>query len=299
MSPSRVDVFEVVPPLLRDHPLPSGVSTAGKHDRGTALIVGGSSETPGALLLAGLAALRAGAGRLQLATVASAAAGLAIAVPEARVVGLAETSNGAIDPNASERVVELAEQANAVLIGTGAMDDAATAALLARVVPGLRDVRLIADAGAATGLRANPELLQPLGDRAVVCPNPGEMAALLDRDVDTIRGDPLGSLEDAIARVGVVVALRDAETWMGAPGSERYHDRSGHPALGTSGSGDVLAGFLTGLAARGAGLLDATLWAVHCHGVAGAAGAARVGGIGLLARELLDDLPLAFASIAA
>jgi NAD(P)H-hydrate repair Nnr-like enzyme with NAD(P)H-hydrate dehydratase domain len=158
-------------------------------------------------------------------------------------------------------------------------------------------VSLVVDAGAMCGLGDDAALLESMGSRAVLTPNPGEMAGLLGRDLDVVRDDLRSALEDAIERTGVVVALRDAETWIGAPGTERFRDRSGHPALGTSGSGDVLVGFLAGLLARGTPALDATLWAVHCHGVAGAAAAARVAGNGLLAREVLDALPLALATL--
>jgi hydroxyethylthiazole kinase-like uncharacterized protein yjeF len=299
MPPSpRTELVEVTPPLLRDRPLPDSSATSGKHDRGTVLVVGGSRETPGAVLLAGLAALRAGAGRLQLATVASTAVALGVAVPEARVVGLPETQGGAIDPKAADRVAELAAESTVVLIGPGAMDEDVTGALLEGLVPLLRDVSLVVDGRAVAALGTNPSLLERLGARAVVTPNPGEMGSLLDRDVDVVRDDPRAALDDAIERTGVVVALRDAETWVAGPGTERFRDRSGHPALGTSGSGDVLVGFLTGLVARGTSVLDATLWAVHCHGVAGATAAAQVAGNGLLAREVLDALPLALATIA-
>ncbi|MEY2588524.1 MAG: ADP-dependent NAD(P)H-hydrate dehydratase [Acidimicrobiaceae bacterium] len=299
MPPSRrTEVTEVSPALLRARPLPDSNATSGKHDRGTVLLIGGTRETPGALVLAGLAALRAGAGRLQLATVSSVSTALAIAVPEARVAGLPETADGSIDPHAAGRILELAADSDAVLFGPGTLDEHATAALLAGVLPQLRDARVVLDACAVSALEVEPTLLEQIGQRTILTPNPGEMAALLTRDVDAVRDDPLGSLDDAIERVGCTVALRDAETWIGAVGGERFRDRSGHPALGTSGSGDVLVGFLTGLLARGASPLDATLWAVHCHGVAGATAAAHLAGNGLLAREVIDTLALAVATIA-
>src|SRR4051812_46654577 len=87
--PRADDAVVVTPPVLRDWPLPAVDDGAGKEGRGDVFVVGGSDETPGAVLLAGLGALRAGAGRLQLATAGSALAPLGIAVPEARVLDVA------------------------------------------------------------------------------------------------------------------------------------------------------------------------------------------------------------------
>ena len=92
----------------------------------------------------------------------------------------------------------------------------------------------------------------------------------------------------AVARFRSTVAVRGATTWIAGPTHGPFVDESGHPALGTAGSGDVLVGIVAGLAARGATPLGATLWGVHAHGRGGEALAAEHGGLGLLARDLLD-----------
>src|SRR3954471_13620138 len=97
-SPPPEDMTEVDAAVLGSPPLPDVDEDDDKQGRGQVLVVGGSAETPGAVILAGVAALRAGAGKLQLATVKSAAVAVGIAVPEGRSVGLPETSGGAIDP---------------------------------------------------------------------------------------------------------------------------------------------------------------------------------------------------------
>jgi hydroxyethylthiazole kinase-like uncharacterized protein yjeF len=294
----RADPIVVTPPVLRERPLPDIDATVDKHDRGIALIVGGSRDTPGAVLLAGVAAIRAGAGTLQVATVASAAPALRIALPEARVLGLRESSAGEIDPEDVSELVELVEAADTLLVGPGMFAGGSSAALVGRLLPHVSDDgRLIIDAGGLHELVALRDDVRQLGERGAAIPNPKEMANMIDSDIDSVRSDPQRALATAIDGFGVVVALRDAETWASAPGAPVFWDRSGHPAMATSGSGDVLAGFLAGLAARGAGLLDAVLWAAHCHGAAGATVAARVGGVGLLARELLDELPRAMAAV--
>src|SRR5918912_3825479 len=102
-EPARDPARVVTPALLRDWPLPPPGED--KRDRGSVLVVGGAARTPGAVLLAGLAALRAGAGKLQLAVAAAAAPALAVAVPEALVLPLpTDETSGSIQPEAAHAV---------------------------------------------------------------------------------------------------------------------------------------------------------------------------------------------------
>jgi hydroxyethylthiazole kinase-like uncharacterized protein yjeF len=297
MSRPPVDSVVVTPARLRDRPLPDHGSVRSKYDRGVAVVIGGSTETPGAVLLAGVGALRVGAGKVQIATTAGASGALAVAMPEARVVALPETDGGAIDPAGAERVAPLVREADAVVVGTGAVDVDATGRLLRRLIPEIDHAVLVVDAGAIPVLADDPGLLAPLRGRAVVMPNPMEMAVLLGRSLDEVTADPAAAVSDAIGRLGVVVTLRGTETWAAAPHGPLFRDEAGNPGLATSGSGDVLAGALTGLASRGADPLTATLWATHLHAMAGGRCAARWGEFGYLARDLLDELPMVQRSL--
>lgn len=117
---------------LRELPLPMP-EEGSKEQRGTVLVVGGSADVPGAAFLAGVATLRAGAGRLRIATVKSAASAMALAMPEARVIGFTETEEGGIDPaSAGARLPALAERCNAILIGPGLSAGDTADALLMR-----------------------------------------------------------------------------------------------------------------------------------------------------------------------
>src|SRR3954452_18228257 len=105
--------------LLRDWPLPEVSEGDGKRARGTVVVIGGAQDTPGAVLLAGLAALRAGAGRLTLATVAETAKALAVAGPGAAVTALPATNDGVLGATAVERAAALVDGADALLLGPG------------------------------------------------------------------------------------------------------------------------------------------------------------------------------------
>src|SRR5690242_15270921 len=134
MPPTRSPEV-VTPRLLRSWPLPSAGED--KYSRGVVLVVGGSGRTPGAALLAGIAALRAGAGQLRLALAATAAAATAIAVPEALVVPLpCDERSGTIDPDPSGWLDDVADGVDALCVGPGLQDRAATGALTAAVLLG-------------------------------------------------------------------------------------------------------------------------------------------------------------------
>ncbi len=169
------------------------------------LVVGGSRTTPGAVLLAGTAALRAGAGRLQLATTDDNAQALSIAVPEAKVVGLPSTADGAVDGDVPDHLLELAGDADVVAIGPGLDDEEQTATLLHRVIGAMAgDARLVIDAYALGALGEHPDLLGEHASRTVLTPNVGEAGRLLGREP----GDDLDAEAAAVAeRFGAVVSL--------------------------------------------------------------------------------------------
>jgi len=282
----------VTPALLRGWPLPEPDEAGDKHDRGTVLVLGGAASTPGAVLLAGLGALRAGAGRLQLATVASTSVALGVALPEAMVTGLPEDRHGGWDPAGVGLLASSCGSAAAVVLGPGLLDPEGVRELLAAVLPRVDQGCVVLDALALTALSGTPALLEPCRGRAVLTPNSGELAALLD-------GQELTGQDAARAvaeRYGAVVAARGHVV---SPDGRAWRDEAGGIGLGTSGSGDVLAGVVGGLLARGCTSEQAAVWGQYLHAAAGDRLAARLGRLGFLARELLEELPLVLAGLRA
>jgi len=279
--------------LLRRFRLPKPDETGSKDERGQVLVVGGSSQVAGAVRLAGEAALRAGAGKLQLATVRSSAAALGMAVPESLVVALPESRRGEIvGARASAMLARYVKQVDAMLVGPGMTGDRAAHALLAPCIGRLgADAALILDAAAILALRSDEALLAPLDGRVVLTPHAGEMASLLGVEKDAVEAEPDEMALHAAARFGAVVVLKGAESSIATPDGKLYRYAGGNVGLATSGSGDTLAGIVAGLAARGAPPLHAVVWAVYLHGSAGRALAKRIGPIGFLAHELLAELP--------
>jgi hydroxyethylthiazole kinase-like uncharacterized protein yjeF len=280
----------VTPALLRRWPLPQPSTDADKADRGVALVVGGSSQIPGALLLAGVAALRAGLGKLQIAGPQSAAPALAVALPEARVFSLPETSDGFLDRKAGARAVEWSGGADAILVGPGMLNDEAVRGFMDEFVRRVADKQLIIDAIALTALRGGRYRFTE-ETRVVLTPNVGEMANITGATKAAVEADLHGVAREVARDLNAVVALKGSETFIATPYGEVFRYSEGEVGLATSGSGDVLAGLLLGFLARGATLDQAAVWAVYLHGAAGNRLKRRLGPVGFLARELSDDIP--------
>ena len=285
-------------PFLLGWPLPQPDDDASKEERGRVLVVGGSSSVPGGVLLAGEAALRVGAGKLQLATASSVARGLALAVPEALVVALDEVDEGVLRGDAGKVLAERAEAAQAVVIGVGMSRHDAVREIIATLVEVPGPV-LVLDAAGITCLEGcGADLLAPARGRVVLTPNAVEAAALAACELDEVNDDPVGTAERLVEELGVVVSLKGSTTYTCAPDGRVFADDAGNPGLGTSGSGDVVAGAIGGLAARGADPLQAAVFGIHVHAVAGDRLARRVGPLGYLARELSAEFPAILADLA-
>jgi hydroxyethylthiazole kinase-like uncharacterized protein yjeF len=277
--------------LLQRFPLPHHPDDGDKEDRGRLLVVAGSRELPGAALLAGIGALRAGAGKLQIATAASIAVQVGVAAPEARVIGLEETEAGCIAESEVDRLLEWADAAQAVLLGCGLQHGAPLETLLDRLFEAKLDVPLVLDAAVLGSLSDRADALKAWPGGSMLLPHAGEMARLLGCEREEVSADPLGAARRAAATFGAVTLIKGEYSHVVSPDDRAFRFKGGGVGLATSGSGDTLAGIVGGLAARGADPLTAVMWGVYLHGEAGRRLSREVGRVGFLARELLDLVP--------
>lgn len=283
--------------FLRRWPLPQPAQHADKEARGAVLVIGGSREIPGAITLSGIAALRAGAGKLQIATSASVAQLVAIAVPEARVMALKERRDGGIVASAASSIAHEAARADAVLVGPGMRSDKAAQRLVRALLPLLTNATLVLDAGGLEVLRNEPELLHGYEGRAILTPHAGEMAHLLKTTREAVLANPAEITCEVAARCNAVVAFKGSITYIARPDGRIWRNRAGNIGLATSGSGDVLAGIIAGLSARDTPADQAACWGVAVHARAGDILSSKYGGIGLLAREIAGEVPGVIAQL--
>ena len=260
-----------------------------KAARGQILIIAGAVEMPGGAILAATAALRAGAGVVQVATAEAVALAVATAVPELFVVGMAES--GKRRKASLQAVVDLAKLADVVLIGPGLRDEAAIRVLLPELL-GLDHLRaLIIDAKAIPTAAEFLPARGKLRGKTILTPHAGETESISKASRDEVECDPSRVGHETARRLGSIIVLKGSETLICSEKSPTYLNTRGNVGLATAGSGDVLAGILAGLCARGAKPLQAAVLGVSVHARAGEELARQVGPVGYLAREILAEIP--------
>lgn len=256
---------------------------------GHVLVVAGSRGKTGAAAMAGLAALRAGAGLVTAASAESAIAEIACHAPELMTEPLRETESGSIALNADLRA--LAQGKSVVAMGPGlgrAPQIAAMVQALAEAFEG--PMVLDADALVGQGIpRQNSGL--PFRIR-ILTPHPGEMARLTGTTTAEIQANRIGAARTYATRQGVTLVLKGQRTVIAFPDGRVWINPTGTPAMGKGGSGDILTGMIAGLVAQFPERADlAVAAAVYLHGLAGQLGAQALGEKCLIASDLLQYLP--------
>lgn len=274
---------------LRAHAPPAPPTDGDKEDRGAVLVAGGVGGDAGAALLAGEAALRAGAGKLQLRGDRASAAVLAATLPEARVIIAPSRS----DPRGLR---DAARRSAALVLGPGLASGAESRRWARRLLEAAPEASAVIDAGALPDLSHAGVFAGLAAGRAVLTPHAGEMASLMDMTKDAVQDAPLEAARDAATRFQAVVVLKGASTFIVTPDGAAWRHDGGAAGLGTSGSGDVLAGMIGGLLARGAAPLAAALWGVAVHARAGQT-LSEATPLGFSATDLLPRLPLELAAL--
>jgi ADP-dependent NAD(P)H-hydrate dehydratase len=273
---------------LAEHPLPEAGGDIDKNEKGRVLAAGGSRLVPGALLLTGEAALRAGAGKIQLASIEHASLALGVAMPETATFGLEANNQGELGRAAGEALGQLLQRTDALVLGPGMGAKADAAAILEALIACAPKGSVVLDAAMISAARLLEQAPAVWAGKRVLTPHFGEMAALMNCDEKEV-SPQLAQL--AAKRFDATIVLKASETWIASPDEAMLHYPGGGPGLATAGSGDVLAGIIGGLLARGATPLEAAAWGVWAHGEAGRQLAQRVGALGFLAHELLPVLP--------
>ena len=281
--------------------LPARPGDAHKGSFGAVLVVGGSREFSGAPVLAAAAAYRAGAGIVRVAAPESASRAAAAQLLEPVHTPLAETSTGAVAPDAASAAREALDAASAAVIGPGLGAGDASAAFLRALIlaPPAVTPPVALDADALNILAGVYDWPARLAANAVLTPHPGEMSRLLALPTYEIQRDRTAAASAAARRWGQVVALKGAHTVVAAPDGRAAISPFANPALAVAGSGDVLAGVIGGLLAQGMEPYEAAVAGVHLHAAAAERWRAANGSAGMLAGDLLPLLPRAAEAIRA
>jgi hydroxyethylthiazole kinase-like uncharacterized protein yjeF len=261
---------------------------AHKGDFGRVVIVAGSTGKTGAAHLAGLGALRSGAGLVTLATPRSCQPVLAAMAPEYMTEPLDESPSGGVDFAALDRVLEL--QADVIAAGSGLGTAPGTSAFIHGLVE-RAGVPLVLDADALNVFAEDPERLTGRdGVDVIITPHPGEMARLAGLSIEEVQNERLDVARQFAMTHRVHVVLKGHRTIVATPDGDTFINLTGNPGMATGGTGDVLTGMI---AAWFGQLLDAEAackLAVYLHGLAGDLAEADEGEVAMTAGDVLMRL---------
>src|SRR5688572_2534579 len=259
-----------------------------KGDFGRVTLIAGSRGKTGAAHLAGLAALRSGAGLVTIATPASCLPIVASMAPEFMTEPLSESKDGMVAPAAIERV--LAMRHDVVACGPGLGRGAGVAEFVRSLISKV-DAPLVLDADALSVLANDPSGLVGREDRdVIITPHPGEMARLIGSTIDDVQSNRIAVASEFASTHHVYVVLKGHRTIIATPEGHIFINPTGNAGLATGGTGDVLTGMISAWLAQ---LLDAEAacrLAVFLHGAAGDLAEAREGQVAMTATDLVGYL---------
>jgi hydroxyethylthiazole kinase-like uncharacterized protein yjeF len=284
-------------PLIGNRPADSN-----KGLYGHVLVIGGSFGKAGAAAMAGMAALRAGAGLSTVATSKSALPTVAGFHPEVMTEPLEETDLGTIAGSSFGMLEELTKGKSVLAIGPGISRVPETSALVRALVQRSK-VPIVLDADGLNAFESRAQELNGGGRTLVITPHPGEMARLADCSIPDVQKDRLGIARKFAREHDLIVVLKGNRTLVVQPDGEAWVNTTGNPGMSTGGTGDILTGMVAGMIAQSKSIkasdaiLQAVCAAVHLHGLAADCVLRKIGEHSMVATDLLHGLPRAFARV--
>jgi len=278
--------------------LPPRTADSHKGTFGKVLIVAGSRGMTGAAILCGGAALRSGAGLVQVAVPSDVQPIVAAGNPCYTTASLSiEVNRHQLTEDAAPTVLELLRSANVLAMGPG-MGQGGKISEIIEIILVQAEVPVVLDADGLNALAANPnDVLKRRNQHpTVLTPHPGEFGRLIRRSTHEVLEHRKELAMNYAAEHDIVLVLKGQGTLV-TDGRRLFQNTTGNPGMATGGTGDVLTGVIAALIAQGLAPFDASQLGVHVHGKAGDLAAEEKGQIGLIATDVLDQLPQAFRGL--
>jgi ADP-dependent NAD(P)H-hydrate dehydratase / NAD(P)H-hydrate epimerase len=290
----NVTTAREVAPLIGPRP-----SDSNKGNFGHVLVLGGSLGKAGAAAMAGMAALRVGAGLSTVATPKSVLPTAAGFHPELMTEPLEETEAGSISLRALEygRVDRLVEGKTVLAVGPGVSRNTETAEFVRNIVKN-RKTPTVLDADGLNAFEDHAGQLNGKDRTLVITPHPGEMARLIGSITSAVQRDRINIARSFAREHELIVVLKGHRTLIAHPDGTVWVNRTGNPGMATGGTGDILTGMTAGLVAQNTKrVLEAIVAAVHLHGLAGDVARESMGEHSLVATDLVKAFPEAFRRV--
>ena len=281
-----------IAPLVGPRPL-----AANKGNFGHVLVIGGAVGKAGSVAMAGMAALRSGAGLSTVATPKSVLATVAGFHPEVMTEPLDETYAGTISTRAGERMDALIKGMTVLAVGPGISRNPETSDFVRSLVVKTK-TPLVLDADGLNAFEGRASELNGKGCTLVITPHPGEMARLTGSTVAAVQRDRINVARTFAREHELIVVLKGHRTLIAQPDGTVWVNTTGNPGMATGGTGDILTGMVAGLIAQNREhIVEAVIAAVHLHGLAGDVARESMGEHSLVATDLVRALPEAFRRV--
>ncbi len=270
--------------------------TAHKGDFGRTFILAGSRGMTGAAHLAGMAALRSGAGLVTLGIPDAVYLVLAKRESELMIRPFPSTSKGTLSLKGFREMERFCVTQNVLAIGPGLSQQSTTQKLIRKILQAT-ELPLVVDADGLNALKGHRKVLDACRGRAILTPHPGEFCRVFGGVLDNSDEVRKKRALDAAQKHGEVVVLKGHRTVVAAPGGDCHINTTGNPGMATAGSGDVLTGMIAALVGQGLPYFEAACLGAHVHGLAGDMAAKKIGQTSLMAGDILRWLPEAFKTL--
>ncbi|MEW6088807.1 MAG: NAD(P)H-hydrate dehydratase [bacterium] len=278
--------------------IPSWPPSTHKGSRGKALIIAGSKNYIGAPFLAAQAALKSGAGLVELAVPESLYNSLSKRVTEIILHPMPETKNKSLAISSLEKILKLAETKDAVLIGPGMSHDEETIKLI-RILTGKIKKPLVIDADGLNALSENISILKKRKYPALLTPHPGEMGRLLKSTSNAVQADRLTISRNFAIKHNIYLVLKGAYSIISLPNGNQFINPTGNPGMAQAGMGDVLSGMIVSFLGQKLSPANALNLACFLHGKTGDLLAEKKGITGFTAKDLMENLYLGIQNLSA
>ncbi len=292
LKKSACDAFILDAEYLREllfAPPPS----AHKGTFGHAVVAGGSTGMGGAIALSALSALKVGAGLSTAVVSKELSDSMEAGMPEVMTLPVGK---GGYENGDADKLLEFAFDKSALLLGPGMGQGGNRTAFIDKIIRG-SNLPLVIDADGLNNIAENPDILLKAKTPAVITPHPGEMARLASISTEKVNSNRLGTAKDFSKKFNCVTVLKGARTVVALPSGEAYLNMTGNPNLASGGTGDVLAGMITGFIAKGFSSSEAAFAAVYIHGLAADIYLEKSDAFSLSASELVNLIPASISRI--
>lgn len=264
-------------------------SDAHKGDFGKLLCVAGSKDMQGAAVMAASAAVNSGVGLVRSVFPDAAYAPIASKLTEPLTIGMQSTVNGNLSYKNIERLINLANDSTAVLIGCGMGFCEDTIKIVEAMLLNV-EKPIILDADGINAVAVNINILKESKAPLILTPHIGEMSRLTGLSVEEIEKNRVQIAKKFVAEYGCVLVLKGANTVVAAPKGNVYLNRTGNAGMATGGSGDVLAGIIASFVCQAMGLQSATIAGVYVHGLCGDTAMKKYSMLGVTPTKMINEL---------